>query len=79
MVGITPKREIAESFHGVQSTIMIAALLCIVIAVSIPSLMIVNYSKRTDNIIRFMRKVEKEFVPGCRIPRMISWGKLRAL
>ena len=63
VVGITPKREIAESFHGVQSTIMIAALLCIVIAVSIPSLMIVNNSKRTDNIIRFMRKVEKgEFV-----------------
>ncbi|AYB45497.1 sensor histidine kinase [Paenibacillus lautus] len=63
VVGITPKREIAESFHGLQSTIIIAALLCIVIAVSIPSLMIVNYSRRTDNIIRFMRKVEKgEFV-----------------
>ncbi|KOP64120.1 histidine kinase [Bacillus sp. FJAT-18019] len=63
VVGITPKRVISESFHGLQSTIIISALLCIVIAVSIPSLMIVNYSKRTDNIIRFMRKVEKgEFV-----------------
>lgn len=63
VVGITPKRVISESFQGLQSTIIISALLCIVIAVSIPSLMIVNYSKRTDNIIRFMRKVEKgEFV-----------------
>lgn len=63
VVGITPKHEVAESLHGLQSTIIIAALLCIVVAVSIPALMIVNYSKRTDNIIRFMRKVEKgEFV-----------------
>lgn len=63
VVGITPKRVISESFQGSQNTIIISALLCIVIAVSIPSLMIVNYSKRTDNIIRFMRKVEKgEFV-----------------
>lgn len=63
VVGITPKRVIAESFQGVRNTIIVIALLCIIVAVSIPSFMIVNYSKRTDNIIRFMRKVEKgEFV-----------------
>lgn len=59
VVGITPKREIAGAFEGLRNTIIATALLCIVVAVSIPSLMIVNYSKRTNNIIRFMRKVEK--------------------
>ncbi|MGG1879449.1 sensor histidine kinase [Paenibacillus cisolokensis] len=63
VVGITPKREISESLQGLKNTIIIVAAVCIVVAVSIPSLVIVNYSRRTDNIIRFMRKVEKgEFV-----------------
>ncbi|GAB6929666.1 sensor histidine kinase [Paenibacillus sp. JCM 10914] len=63
VVGITPKRDIVDSFQGIRNTIIIVALLCIIIAVSIPALLIVNYSRRTDNIIRFMRKVEKgEFV-----------------
>lgn len=58
VVAIAPKQEVAESYKGLQNTIIPLALACIFIAILVPALFIVNYSKRTNNIIRFMRKVE---------------------
>ncbi|WP_054955071.1 sensor histidine kinase [Paenibacillus dakarensis] len=58
VVGIAPKSEVAASYKKIQNTIILIALLCILIAIFIPAILIVNYSKRTNNIIRFMRKVE---------------------
>lgn len=58
VVGIAPKTQVAASYEGLRNTIILVASICIIIAVLLPSLMIVNYSKRTNNLIRFMRKVE---------------------
>ncbi|WP_106768249.1 sensor histidine kinase [Paenibacillus faecalis] len=58
VVGITPKSEVAAVYKGLRNTIMLVALGCVFIAILVPTVVIVNYSKRTNNIIRFMRKVE---------------------
>ncbi|MFI2857540.1 sensor histidine kinase [Paenibacillus sp. JSM ZJ436] len=58
VVGVAPVAEMAEGYQGIRDTIVLVASIGILIAISLPALLIVNYSKRTNNIIRFMRKVE---------------------
>lgn len=58
VVGIAPKAEVAETYKGLRNTIIPLAIASILIAILVPAVLIVNYSKRTNNIIRFMRKVE---------------------
>ncbi|QYR21167.1 sensor histidine kinase [Paenibacillus sp. sptzw28] len=58
VVGIAPKREVADSYRTLKRLIIIISAACILIAVIVPSLFIINYAKRTNKIIRSMRKVE---------------------
>jgi len=58
IVGIMPKSEMAKSYESLKNTIVLIAALCILFAVIIPSLLIASISKRTNKIVRFMRKVE---------------------
>nr|WP_254639434.1 sensor histidine kinase [Cohnella sp. GbtcB17] len=58
VVGIAPKREIAEAYAGLKRAIVLIGAVCIAFAVLIPSLLIVNIAKRTNKIVRFMKKVE---------------------
>ncbi|WP_181376674.1 sensor histidine kinase [Paenibacillus agaridevorans] len=67
VVGIAPKAEVSEAYGGFRLVILLAAALSIVFVVLLPGALVVNYAKRTGNIIRFMRKVEQgELTP--RIP-----------
>lgn len=58
VVGVIPKREIAASYESLKNVILLISLICIVIAIIVPSLFVINYAKRTERIIRFMRKAE---------------------
>ncbi|MCP1310879.1 sensor histidine kinase [Paenibacillus tyrfis] len=58
VVGAIPKQEIAAASQGWKRTILIASVLGILIAILFPSLVVINFAKRTNKIIRFMKKVE---------------------
>lgn len=58
VVGIYPKSEMAKSYAGLRQTIILVSALCIAIAVIIPSLVVINIARRTNKIVRFMKKVE---------------------
>ncbi|WP_155985994.1 sensor histidine kinase [Paenibacillus gorillae] len=58
VVGVAPKAEIASSYQGLKQTIILISAICIAIVLLVPVLVVINYAKRTNKIIRFMRKVE---------------------
>ncbi len=58
VVGVAPLAEVAASYAGLKQTIMLISAICIVVALVIPSVFVVNFAKRTNKILRFMRKVE---------------------
>ncbi|MBM7563412.1 sensor histidine kinase [Paenibacillus sacheonensis] len=58
VVGIMPKRTVAEAYAGIKRTIILISAICIVVAVIVPSVLVVNISRRTNRIVHFMRKVE---------------------
>lgn len=53
-----PKSELADSYHSIRNTIIIISTLCILFAILIPALFIMNFAKRANTIIRFTRKVK---------------------
>lgn len=77
VVGIAPKSEIAATYEGLRNTIILTAVACVIIAILLPAILIVNYSKRTNNIIRFMRKVETgDFVARIQDPKEDQLGQI---
>ncbi|WP_241674816.1 cache domain-containing sensor histidine kinase [Paenibacillus luteus] len=58
VVGVAPKSEVAAAYKGLKRTIMIISAVCIVMVLLVPILVVSNFAKRTNKIIRFMRKVE---------------------
>ncbi|WP_422660420.1 cache domain-containing sensor histidine kinase [Paenibacillus sp. EC2-1] len=77
VVGIAPKAEVAKSYKGLLNTIIPLALISIFVAILVPAILIVNYSKRTNNIIRFMRKVETgDLVARIQDPREDQLGQI---
>jgi two-component system sensor histidine kinase YesM len=58
VVGVAPKSEVAAAYQGLKRTIMIISAVCIVMVLLVPILVVSNFAKRTNKIIRFMRKVE---------------------
>lgn len=58
VVGAIPEQEIAAASQGWKRTIIIASVLGILFAILFPSLVVINFAKRTNKIIRFMKKVE---------------------
>lgn len=53
-----PKSELADSYRSIRNTIVIISALCILFAILIPALFIMNFAKRSNTIIRFTRKVK---------------------
>jgi len=58
VIGVAPKSEMAKAYRGLKQTILLIGTLCVFTAILIPTLFVVNYAKRTHNIIRFMHKVK---------------------
>ncbi|WP_338555620.1 sensor histidine kinase [Paenibacillus sp. KS-LC4] len=58
VVGVAPKAEVAAAAQGLKQMIMLISALCIAVVLLVPTLAVVNFAKRTNKIIRFMRKVE---------------------
>lgn len=58
VVGIMPKSTVAEAYAGIKRTIILISVVCIAVAVIIPSAVIFNIARRTNRIVHFMRKVE---------------------
>ncbi|MDO7908169.1 histidine kinase [Paenibacillus sp. JX-17] len=57
IIGAAPHAEIAQSYQGIRSTIITISIICILIAVLVPALFVMNIAKRTNRIIRFTHKV----------------------
>jgi two-component system sensor histidine kinase YesM len=58
VVGVMPKRELAKSTAPLMRTIVLISSVCIAFAIVIPSLVVIRISRRTNKIVRFMKKVE---------------------
>nr|WP_138755201.1 histidine kinase [Paenibacillus sinopodophylli] len=58
VVGVAPKAEVAAAYDGLRRTIILISAVCIVMVLLVPVLVVINFAKRTNKIIRFMRKVE---------------------
>ncbi|WP_419871700.1 cache domain-containing sensor histidine kinase [Candidatus Pristimantibacillus sp. PTI5] len=58
VIGIAPKAEVAEAYQGLKRTVILISAICIVTVLLVPILVVINFAKRTNKIIRFMRKVE---------------------
>lgn len=59
VVGISPVREVAEAYAGLKRTIILIAMICIIVAIVIPSLVIASLARRANQIVLFMKKVEE--------------------
>lgn len=59
VVGIIPKKELEASSRRIASTIFTISAVCIFFAILIPFLVVMNMAKRTNQIIRFTRKVKQ--------------------
>lgn len=58
VAGIAPVKELASVYAGMKQTIIAISLISVLIVIVLPSLVVINFAKRTYNIIRFMRKAE---------------------
>ncbi|UVI31361.1 sensor histidine kinase [Paenibacillus spongiae] len=58
VVGVAPKSKIESSYHNLKQTILLISAACMLAAIILPAILVVNLAKRTNNIIRFMRKVK---------------------
>lgn len=58
VIGEASREEMTAPFNGTRNTIIVVCLICIAIATVIPSLFIMNFAKRTNEIIRLTRKVK---------------------
>ncbi|OPA73932.1 two-component sensor histidine kinase [Paenibacillus selenitireducens] len=59
VIGMIPKEQMADAYQGVRNTILTISLICIFVAILIPSLFVIRFARRTNEIIRFTRKVKK--------------------
>jgi len=58
VAGIAPVKDVAAAYQRAKRMILVISMVCILIVVLLPSLYVVNFAKRTYQIIRFMRKAE---------------------
>jgi two-component system sensor histidine kinase YesM len=58
VLGILPQEDIFAIYQPMRDTIIVLSAAFIVIAISIPSFVVINFSRRTNRIIRSMRRVE---------------------
>ncbi|GFZ88938.1 two-component sensor histidine kinase [Paenibacillus marchantiophytorum] len=58
-VSIIPRKELDASSKKIGSTILLISAICIFFAILIPFLVVMSVAKRTNQIIRFTRKVKQ--------------------
>ncbi len=58
VVGISPVHEVVQAYAGLKRTIILIAMICIAVAIVIPSLVIASVARRANQIVLFMKKVE---------------------
>jgi len=58
VIGEATREEIAASYKGTRNTIVLICLICIAVATLIPSLFIMSFARRTNEIIRFTRRIK---------------------
>ncbi|MEK8128284.1 sensor histidine kinase [Paenibacillus filicis] len=59
VLGIIPKEELAAASRRIGTTIFTISGVCILLLILLPSLVVLNVNKRTQQIIRFTRKVKQ--------------------
>lgn len=59
VASVAPVSEIAKAYDGLRNTILFFSVLGIVLASAVSALFVLNYAKRTNRIIKFMRKTEQ--------------------
>ncbi|NQX67313.1 sensor histidine kinase [Paenibacillus alba] len=59
VIGIIPQKELEASSRRIGSTILMISAICIFFAILIPFLVVMSVAKRTNQIIRFTRKVKQ--------------------
>ncbi|BBH21951.1 two-component sensor histidine kinase [Paenibacillus baekrokdamisoli] len=59
VLGMISAEEMAQSYRGLRNTILTISAICIFVAIVIPSLFVIRFAKRTNEIIRFTHKVKK--------------------
>lgn len=59
VLSAVPREEIVATYKGIRNSILMISLICILVAIIVPSLFIGNFAKRIYNIIRLMRRVKK--------------------
>ena len=58
VVGVLPKQELAEMVQPLRRNIALICFVCITVMIMIPALLLSNYAKRTNRIVKFLRNVE---------------------
>jgi two-component system sensor histidine kinase YesM len=58
VVGVLPKQELAELIRPLRRNIALICLVCMAVMIMIPALLLSNYAKRTNRIVKFLRNVE---------------------
>ncbi|BBH22727.1 two-component sensor histidine kinase [Paenibacillus baekrokdamisoli] len=58
IAGIIPKSQIYNNVKGLRNTILLITVLCIAAAIGFTYMTIINYSRRTKEIVRAMKKLQ---------------------
>lgn len=58
VIGAVPKSEIAASYASIRNSIITISSICVLFALMFPLFFVINFSNRTNRIIKFTRKVK---------------------
>lgn len=58
VIGVAPVEDVATAYEGLRKTILLISVLGITLATVLPALFVMNFAKRTQRIIKFMRRAE---------------------
>ncbi|GGA30866.1 sensor histidine kinase [Paenibacillus physcomitrellae] len=58
VIGSMPKSEVAQAYSGIKKTIITISAFCILFAICIPIIFVMSFANRTNQIIKFTRKVK---------------------
>ncbi|ANS76714.1 histidine kinase [Paenibacillus yonginensis] len=58
VIGSMPKSVVADAYSGIRKTIITISVFCILFAICIPIIFVMSFANRTNQIIKFTRKVK---------------------
>ncbi|WP_152395223.1 sensor histidine kinase [Paenibacillus guangzhouensis] len=59
VLGMISKDEMQDAYNGVRNTILSVSAICILVAILFPSIFIIRFARRTNEIIRFTKEVKE--------------------